>query len=428
MYSGISALLKGPADPESISDAERAEFNRLITNFHQSRGVSFVPPTIGRPVDCLSFMRTVREQYGQWTAVDSEDLMAIAKFLRIKLNSVPNGLATLRSVYDTYLLPIDAALAAPPRPTPLAALMVQPTTVFAGDLKPYTPAPALVPAILPHAALDLSRIALGVEQREAWALKALDGYFAVVSEGRMAEARSDEFVRCGIALGRLVASITPQDSTVLASHALHSWSLALQRGGFPVDREAVEQCERIAATDSWSLRLRVLAARATLSSQPSLSLGLSLLRFAKEQELREVGIGIVAQSADRVDGRILALELYPSLESDLQPEAPLRILALGLVHLTLEAHAHSLASVKEHRLLEICLVSPLVVLLEKGDAETREAALSCILRLGVHLELRETLNSFLDRLTALAWRDTPDGPIPAATQSLWNVVTELLTQ
>ena len=102
--------------------------------------------------------------------------------------------------------------------------------------------------------------------------------------------------------------------------------------------------------------------------------------------------------------------------------------ALGLVHLTLEVHAHSLAATREHKALEVFLASPLVQIMERGDAEAREAALSCVLRLGVHLELREILNLFLDRLTCIAWRETSDGQIAAATQSLWNVVTELLTQ
>ena len=197
-------------------------------------------------------------------------------------------------------------------------------------------------------------------------------------------------------------------------------------------REAMVKCMEISSSSNWSLRSRILAIRAVLfcKDEPCHSFALSILRYATEPELREAALGLLGRTVDRLDGRTLALELYPSLKSDLKKTSVLRVRALALIHLTLETRANDLVAAKEAETLVVTLVSPLIGLMSAEDSVTKEAALSCILRLGVHLDLRNLLSRFLDELTMVAWKETPtnDAPVPPATQSLWNVVTELLTQ
>jgi hypothetical protein len=296
----IAALMKGPGDPDLITDAERSEFSRHLLSFHHSRGVSVSFPNFGdKQFDSLAMIRTVKDLYGNWNSVDSEDLMAIAKFLKIKLNAIPNGLATLRACYETYLLPLELYISSPqslppPKPTPLSALTSQspavPSVVFAGELKPSPPVPpVLVPAVIPHSLLDLGRIALGVEQKSALALKALDGYLTVISEGRIIESKLDsaQFLRVASAVGYLVSELEIKTDSVLTSHALFSWTLCLQRGGFTVMREAMVKCMEISSSSNWSLRSRILAIRAVLfcKDEPCHSFALSILRYATEPEL-----------------------------------------------------------------------------------------------------------------------------------------------
>ena len=446
----VKSLIKkhSRTDLEKITDSAKEEFMTSLLAYHSVRGSRDLPspPSFGdKKLDLLTLFLAVKEFVGPFSQADTEDLLAIAKFLKIKVHAIQNGLATLRAAYETFLTPIELEFTFPLRVTSIgapaqfgssASLPVD-GLILSGELKPWSQSAPLFPAILPHAGLDLHRMTLGIQLLELPAFRALEIFLAAVGEGRVGEPRLEELNRVGAVLSKLVGNFS-EEGKILRVHALNCLGLLVMRG-VVVDSLALKKCSEFLGSDKWSAKERVLAGRVLMCKPGNWnSLALAVLEFESEPSLLSVAIGLlirgIHQSSNMspppsprgapnyLSSREIVFELLPHLGALLAKSDDVLLLrGLGLLHLVLEFRA---SEISEKKIFENCIVGPLVMLLEKkSHQEVREAALSCILKIGVHMEIRTCLLPWLDRLSGIAWNGGEGVPM----QSLFNVVTELLT-
>ena len=286
--------------------------------------------------------------------------------------------------------------------------------------------------VMPIAQLDLHRIALGLQSKELYAFKSLDSYAALANEGRIPEPKKEEWQICSTHVVSTVIALSHQTDLMLINHALNSLAMLLSRPGSSVVSAVVDKCERIFSSIEYSVESRILAGKVLVCvSEEMIAPALGVLRTLPatlnppELAMVKICLTLIGRSVTHLDAKDFIFVILP-VAMKLVHSKQLVLPCLGLIHGILEIHADEIANLNEPKILTWILVEPLIALLEAGQPEFLEAAVSIILKIGVHDELRKVILPCADRLTAFVWKRELEQPeVPVMMQSIWNVVTEL---
>ena len=285
----------------------------------------------------------------------------------------------------------------------------------------------------PQSITDLHRISLGLESGLSdqciYSLCCLD---ACIIDG-LANAVKDEGLwnRCEVSLLNLLEASA---SGPLLLHTLHTLSLALQISDPESDSLVPRLIDVLLCVGKYSIKERMLALRC-----------LSVLELDDtETKLFQAALVLIIEYSDSSpsssDLAILSVSLMcrfineftpsnliPSLIKHINtPHQPTRLVlaCIGLIHFLLENKPDSVPQSSIP-----LMISALIDRINGGcgcsqACEVCQGCLSCILRIGVHPVMRESLRPFINVLinTSFKWK----AGSPVAAQSLLNMMAGLL--
>jgi hypothetical protein len=285
----------------------------------------------------------------------------------------------------------------------------------------------------PQSITDLHRISLGLESGLSdqciYSLCCLD---ACIIDG-LANPVKDEGLwnRCEVSLLNLLEASA---SGPLLLHTLHTLSLALQISDPESDSLVPRLIDVLLCVGKYSIKERMLALRC-----------LSVLELDDtETKLFQAALVLIIEYSDSSpsssDLAILSVSLMcrfineftpsnliPSLIKHINtPHQPTRLVlaCIGLIHFLLENKPDSVPQSSIP-----LMISALIDRINGGcgcsqACEVCQGCLSCILRIGVHPVMRESLRPFINVLinTSFKWK----AGSPVAAQSLLNMMAGLL--
>ncbi len=288
----------------------------------------------------------------------------------------------------------------------------------------------------PQATTDLHRIALGLEAGlSEQCIYSLCCFDTCVLEG-LVNPTKDEGLwnKCEVSLLKLLHSSA---SGPLLLHTLHSLSLALQMSDPESDTLVPRLLDILMGVGKFAVKERILALRClsvieldeaeTSSFRRALEL---IVRYGcpmSEPDLLTLTLSLLCRYVSDFSPSAVNDVIIPNLLKimmDSSPGSKLSLACIGVIHIILESKPESV-SVDVIPEIAVSFIDRL-----RGSCgclhacESCQGCLSCILRIGVHPVLRESLRPFMNTLIGISFNWKSGSPV--AAQSLLSMMAGLL--
>lgn len=288
----------------------------------------------------------------------------------------------------------------------------------------------------PQATTDLHRIALGLEAGlSEQCIYSLCCFDTCLLEGLVNPSKDEGlWNKCEASLLKLLHSCA---SGPLLLHTLHSLSLALQLSDPESDTLVPRLIDILMGLGKFAVKERMLALRClsvieldeseTASFRRALELVVQYGNPQSEQDLMTLALSLLCRYVGDFSQSTVNDTIIPNLlrsMTECSPSSKLCLACIGLIHIILESKPDAVSAdvIPEIAVTFIDRISGSCGCTQA--CESCQGCLSCILRIGVHPVLRESLRPFMNTLIGISFNWKSGSPV--AAQSLLSMMAGLL--